>query len=136
MEIPSVRLARDLESCADSSTTKDRYGPPGLWSKRRHGNVNVQLNFDDRYLALSRPQTQNLERVTERISRSVLSFFSFRKRMRVVEFHAEDVYRWVVHDCGYISPDSPGRIMRLLRQRGLIDYEVVNRAKSLYRCGA
>ena len=94
----------------------------------------MQLTFDDRYLALSRPQTQNLERVTERISRSVLSFFSLRAGE---EFSADTLYRYVEANCrGYVAPDSPGRIMRKLKGEGRVNYEVVNRAKSLYRCGA
>ena len=38
-----------------------------------------------------------------------------------------------VNDWIYTAPDSPGRIMRALRQSGVIHYELVNRKKSLYK---
>lgn len=34
---------------------------------------------------------------------------------------------------GFVAPDSPGRILRLLRQSGRINYVVISRSKSLYR---
>lgn len=32
-----------------------------------------------------------------------------------------------------IAPDSPGRILRQLRQQGVLNYAVVSRRQSLYR---
>jgi hypothetical protein len=32
-----------------------------------------------------------------------------------------------------VAPDSPGRILRLLKRTGFLDYKVEDRAKSLYR---
>jgi len=34
---------------------------------------------------------------------------------------------------GYVAPGSPDRIMRNLRHKGKINYELVSRSKSLYR---
>lgn len=31
------------------------------------------------------------------------------------------------------TPGTPSRILRLMREDGMLDYEVINRAKSLYR---
>jgi hypothetical protein len=32
-----------------------------------------------------------------------------------------------------VAPDSPGRVLRMLRGDGSLDYTVLNRAKSLYQ---
>ncbi len=48
------------------------------------------------------------------------------------EFHGSDLYRYVIQK-EMVAPDTPRRVMSLLREHGQLDYEVVNRAKSLYR---
>ena len=48
------------------------------------------------------------------------------------EFHGSELYRYVLnHEA--VAPDTPRRVLSLLREHGQLDYEVVNRAKSLYR---
>ena len=51
----------------------------------------------------------------------------------VMQFSANDLYRFVDAKAGPVAPDTPARVMRLMRQDGMLDYEVINRAKSLYR---
>ena len=48
-------------------------------------------------------------------------------------FHADELRLHVRKCVGEVAPDSAGRILRDLRQRKVVAYEVVNRAKSLYR---
>lgn len=50
------------------------------------------------------------------------------------EFHVESLRRYVFdHVDGYVAPASPDRILRDLRQRGVVNYEVISRHKSLYK---
>ena len=48
-------------------------------------------------------------------------------------FHAEELRRCVLIYEPEIAPDSPGRILRLLRQEGKLNYVVINRRNSLYQ---
>lgn len=49
-------------------------------------------------------------------------------------FYMKDLARFVYESTkGMTAPDSAGRILRDLRQRGVVRYDVVNRSKSLYR---
>jgi hypothetical protein len=50
-------------------------------------------------------------------------------------FHVEDLRMFVMQHEPDIAPDSPGRILRALRQEGHLDYIVVNRRDSLYQFG-
>ena len=47
-------------------------------------------------------------------------------------FHAEDLRQFVLMFASEIAPDSPGRILRILRQEGKLNYVVINRRDSLY----
>jgi hypothetical protein len=82
-------------------------------------------------LGLALEQRENLERVSSRIAKSVLDFCRSTK-WAGCDWHMEQLTRFVRADTG-VAPDSPGRILRDLRQKGLINYEVVNRRQSLYR---
>lgn len=73
-------------------------------------------------------QSDNLERVSERISGSILRFWD----RTVPEFFAEELRQHVANECGYVAPGSADRILRDLRQRKVINYRVVSRSKSLY----
>ena len=74
-------------------------------------------------------QTENLTRVTDAIAQHVTAFVTTHK-----EFSGESLRRYVFERVqGYIAPASPDRILRSLRQKGVIDYEVLSRSKSLYR---
>lgn len=48
------------------------------------------------------------------------------------EWHMEDLRAWCCARAG-AAPASPDRILRSLRQEGLIEYTVVSRSKSRYR---
>jgi hypothetical protein len=70
---------------------------------------------------------EDLERVAGAIAQMVMHFCRSRR-----EFHMEDLRQYVV-DRGLIAPASPDRILRWLRQKGFLDYEVINRRDSHYR---
>jgi ribosomal protein S25 len=75
-------------------------------------------------------QRQNIERVSTAISNLVVAFL----RSHIgKEFHVESLRQYVFSNVqGYVAPASPDRILRDLRQKGVIDYRVVNRRQSLY----
>lgn len=81
-------------------------------------------------MSLDPEQDENLERVKDRIGNATIEFFEDEKR---TEFFADELRRFVIAHVGKIAPGSPDRVMRDLRQRGVIDYEVVSRRHSLYR---
>lgn len=74
----------------------------------------------------------NLESVSKRISEAVATFV---KRNLYQEFTAQDLRIYVQNKIGVfgVAPGSPDRIMRSLRQRSVINYELLDRSKSLYR---
>lgn len=80
--------------------------------------------------ATMEPNAPYLEAVAGRISDAIVAFC--RKRVGQ-EFHADDLRRFVSVATGTNAPASSDRVLRDLRQRGVIVYTVVNRAKSLYR---
>lgn len=77
-------------------------------------------------------QQRNLERVTERIGRAVKGFCEALKTKDSKQFHAEDLRNFVRAHCGHTAPGSADRILRHLRQEGLVHYKVVSRKGSLY----
>jgi hypothetical protein len=76
-------------------------------------------------------QEQQIARVKSRIGRAVEGFVVARACASSPFFHAEEL-RAHVDAVAPGAPGSPDRILRDLRQRGFISYEVVNRAASLY----
>lgn len=77
-------------------------------------------------------QTRQLDRVRGRIGELVLAFVrerfaSGRREFVIAELHA------FVTAAKPGAPGSPERLLRDGRQRGLFDYEVVNRKQSHYR---
>ncbi len=73
-------------------------------------------------------QSLNLRRVSWRIAQLVYAFCQLHN-----EFHMADLVRFVLVSEPDTAPDSPSRILRDLRRKGLISYEVVSRSASLYR---
>jgi hypothetical protein len=71
-------------------------------------------------------QDENLERVTERIAAPVLEFCGLRR-----QFHMIELAEFVQARVG-VAPDSPGRILRMLRQAGKVSYRVIDRRNSEY----
>ena len=71
-------------------------------------------------------QPAELARVSERIEDVIIRFCRTH-----TEFHADDLRAEVAARC-QIAPASADRVLRDLRQRGQVDYEVVSRRDSLY----
>lgn len=69
------------------------------------------------------------DRVRVRIAAAILDFARHRTR----EFFMDDLRRYILLTVGIVAPASPDRILRDLRQRGLLSYIVVDRKRSLYR---
>lgn len=64
----------------------------------------------------------------------VVSFLKERKRNKAREFYIEELrnYVWDNKDTNF-APTSPDRILRDLRQKGVVKYKVIDRARSLYK---
>jgi hypothetical protein len=78
---------------------------------------------------------QERTRVRSRIGSLILEFYEFRLHINATQFHMDDLKRFVENRAPYsrIAPDSPGRILRQLRQHRLLNYKVVSRRQSLYQ---
>ena len=74
----------------------------------------------------------HLDSVSDRIAGAIVRFC---KAHAGLEFYADDLRCHVTAQVGSVAPGSADRVLRDLRQRGIVSYHVVNRAKSLYRCG-
>jgi len=75
-------------------------------------------------------QKVNLERVKSKIAPIIVEFFE--DRVAGFEFHMGELQRYVGAKA-QVSPDSPSRILRDLRKKGILDYEIISRPKSHYR---
>lgn len=73
-------------------------------------------------------QEEHLDRVLSRIEDPIVRFCETHPT-----FHADELRRFVVQESGTAAPGSSDRILRQLRQQGVIDYVVTNRRESLYR---
>ena len=73
-------------------------------------------------------QATELSRVSSAIGRAVLAFCT---QSLGRTFHAADLQAFVSEQC-QTAPGSADRILREMRKRGFVRYEVV-RSKSLYR---
>jgi hypothetical protein len=71
---------------------------------------------------------EHLQRVSERIAGAIVAFCERHR-----EFHMAQLTAWVRETVGEVAPDSPGRVLRALRQRGTVSVELVSRRDSLYR---
>lgn len=72
-------------------------------------------------------QDEQLARVGTKIGPTVLAFCGLNEY-----FHAAQLRAYVVQET-QVAPASPDRILRALRQKGLLDYEVLDRRASFYR---
>jgi hypothetical protein len=57
----------------------------------------------------------------------------FHDAHRGQEFHADDLYQFVIDREPWCAPESPGRCLRLARQRGFLNYIVIDRNNSLFQ---
>ena len=74
-------------------------------------------------------QAQHLDAVTARIGVAILTFCWPRIGQT---FRADELRRHVVNATGTCAPASADRVLRELRRRGAVDYQVVSRRDSLY----
>jgi hypothetical protein len=81
---------------------------------------------------MSDGQADNIRRVRSRIGDLVLGFCEGRLAAGRPEFRISELQAHVA-DATQAAPASPDRILRLLRREGRLDYEVIDRAASLYR---
>lgn len=75
------------------------------------------------------PNEPYLRDVSERLAPTILEFC--REHVGK-QFFADDLRKYVRHKVGSCAPGSADRVLRDLRQRGELEYSVVNRRKSLY----
>ena len=78
-------------------------------------------------------QAQELERVSRRIGGSILAFCDDLVASGRAAFHVQELESYVRDQVPEMAPGSPCRILRDLRQRGVIDYKVESRRGSRYR---
>ena len=74
-------------------------------------------------------QAKELLRVSDRLRDAIYLFFDSHQVGE--EFYAENLRKFV-SDRVQVAPGSADRVMRDMRKRGLINYSVVSRSKSLY----
>lgn len=71
---------------------------------------------------------ENHDRVKQAIRQPIIAFCNAHAGRR---FHMDDLTRYVRSHVP-TAPDSAGRILRALRQEGVIDYRLVSRSASEY----
>ncbi len=74
-------------------------------------------------------QQLELKRVKGKIAPHVLAFF---REHEGATFTADDLLDYVRRRHGRVAPDSPNRIMRVLKKAGELNYDNVDRAGSRY----
>lgn len=75
---------------------------------------------------------QNLDRVTRSISDTIVDFCIARKKVGLPQFHMAELSKFVSDDGHEVAPDSAGRVLRSLRQCGVVEYSLKSRRDSLY----
>lgn len=76
-------------------------------------------------------QDEELQRVAEKIAGAVIDFCACHRSFFMDEL-TSDVRSSMAGQGHMIAPDSPGRVLRLLRQKKVIAYRVLSRPDSLY----
>ena len=84
----------------------------------------------ERQLTLDFDQQSNLQRVKSKTAGAILAFFD---SLHVGDEFCAQQLRDYVAALVPVAPASPDRILRDMRQRGQLNYEVVSRSQSLYR---
>jgi len=77
-------------------------------------------------------QEEHLERVSARIAVAIVQFCIEKLQSSDHTFYAEELRKFVVREIGFTAPGSADRVLRDLRQRGVIAYRVLDRRASLY----
>ena len=96
------------------------------------GRGEVRRGFMNRQMELDLSGPELLESISSRISVSIIRFCIERLRKGYRQFHAEELRTWVIQETGIAAPGSADRVLRDLRQRGIIAYHVLSRRESLY----
>jgi hypothetical protein len=78
-------------------------------------------------------QAAQLERVRSKIEEAVMGFCEMLRVRGGTNFIMSELTAHVMNRVPSTAPDSPSRILRLMRAEGKLSYEVVNRSQSLYR---
>ncbi len=76
-------------------------------------------------------QRDNIERVGARVGSAISMFVATHLALQK-PFTADELREYVLSVEPDTAPASPDRILRLLRQQGRLNYQVLNRAASLY----
>ena len=76
---------------------------------------------------------EQLQRVALNLNETIVEFFTKRLAAQDQRFTANDLRHYVNAKNFGTAPASADRIMRLLKKKGVIDYAVVNRGRSLYQ---
>lgn len=80
-------------------------------------------------LSLFNDSSDDLKRVKEKIAAVIL-----RHYRPGLHFHMAYLTKAVMSKCAFpVAPDSPGRIMRMMKKQGLLNYTLISRPGSLYR---
>jgi len=74
---------------------------------------------------------KHLKRVADRIGWFVRAFID-QKRAHGLMFTMIELTEFVIGEVPHAAPDSPGRILRLLRKQGKLNYVCVSRKDSRY----
>jgi len=72
----------------------------------------------------------HLNRTTNAIGPAIMEFYEKNPN---VKFYACELLAIVLDKCGPRSPETPNRVLRSLRQRGFLNYEVLDYQKSLFQ---
>lgn len=94
-----------------------------------------QSTLDEYIERLARPtppvttQDRELRRVRGAIGNAIVAFCRAHLRQA---FRATELRAYVEAQCGPTAPGSSDRILRALRRDGVVAYQVLNRAQSLY----
>jgi len=66
----------------------------------------------------------------DKIRDVILNFCSLRLNRC---FYMKDLNRYVQMLLPNVAPDSPGRTLRSLKKKGILDYELMSRGNSIYK---
>lgn len=82
--------------------------------------------------AMREDQKAHLERVSARIGALIVSFCRDRLATKRPDFHMHELTSWLALHVN-TAPDSASRILRHLKAKNVVRYDLVSRRSSLYR---
>lgn len=122
---PAAETGSMLESA--SGDVQPRHLPHGSDSE-----ANWPGTFGPRGRQGPLEQGAQLERVTSELAQRVLAFCEVRRKINEPRFRADELREHINLSGVAVAPGSPDRVLRELRKRGLVDYEVIDRRRSIY----